>query len=88
MPGTVRALQAFDSLDAMERGASLRSYGEVLDAADLIYRLDWACVDARVMGMQAPGGLDAGVVAERHRALFWLAGVDSRCAWDDVDLST
>ena len=88
VPGTVRALQAFDSLDAMERGASLRSYGEVLDAADLIYRLDWACVDARVMGMQAPGGLDAGVVAERHRALFWLAGVDSRCAWDDVDLST
>lgn len=88
VPGTVRALQAFDSLDAMERGASLRSYGEVLDAADLIYRLDWACVDARVMGMQAPGGLDAGVVAERHRALFWLAGVDSHCAWDDVDLST
>lgn len=88
VPGTVRALRDFDSLDAMEQGASPRSYGELLDAADLIYRLDWACVDARVMGMPAPGGLNAGVVVERHRALFWLAGVDSRCAWDDVDLST
>lgn len=88
VPGTVRALHDFDSLDAMEQGASPRSYGELLDAADLIYRLDWACVDARVMGMPAPGGLNAGVVVERHRALFWLAGVDSRCAWDDVDLST
>lgn len=88
VPGTVRALRDFDSLDAMEQGASPRSYGELLDAADLIYRLDWACVDARVMGMPAPGGLNAGVVVERHRALFWLAGVDSRYAWDDVDLST
>lgn len=88
VPGTVRILQPFDTLEALEQGVSMRSYGELLDVADLIYRLDWACVDARVMGMPAPAGVDAGVVMERHRALFWLAGVDSRCPWDDVDLST
>lgn len=88
VPETVRLLHPFETLDALEQGVSPRPYSELLDAADLIYRLDWACVDARVMGMPAPAGLDAGVVMERHRALFWLAGVDARCSWDDVDLST
>lgn len=88
VPGTVRMLHPFESLDALEQGVSPRPYCELLDAADLIYRLDWACVDARVMGMPAPAGIDSGVVMERHRALFWLAGVDARCPWDDVDLST
>jgi len=88
VPETVRVLHPFDSLDALEQAVSPRPYGELLDAADLIYRLDWACVDARMMGMPAPAGIDAGVVVERHHALFWLAGVDSRCPWDDVDLST
>ena len=68
--------------------ARLRSRKELLDQADLIYRLHWACVDARVMGMPAPGGLEEGVVMERHRALFWLAGCDDMCLWDEVDLST
>lgn len=86
--GTVRAMHPFDSLEEFEQGVSVRPYRELLDAADLIYRIDWACVDARVMGMKAPAELDAGVVMERHRSLFWLAGIDDRCAWDDVDLST
>lgn len=88
VPETSRILRPFESLDALEEAAVPRPYSELLDAADLIYRLDWACVDARVMGMPAPAGLDSGVVMERHHALFWLAGVDSRCPWDDVDLST
>ena len=40
------------------------------------------------MGMPAPQELEEGVVMERHRALFWLAGCDEMCPWDDVDLST
>lgn len=85
---TVRILHPFDSLEEFEQDVSVRPYRELLDAADLIYRIDWACVDARVMGMKAPAELDAGVVVERHRSLFWLAGIDERCAWDDIDLST
>lgn len=88
VPETARIMRSFESLDALEQGASPRPYSELLDAADLIYRLDWACVDARVMGMPAPSGVDSGVVMERHHALFWLAGIDERCPWDDVDLST
>ena len=85
---TVQAIQKFADLDVLVRAASPRPYPEILDAADLIYRLDWACVDARVMGMPAPAGVEPGVVSERHHALFWLAGCDGRCGWDEVNLST
>ena len=40
--------------------AKPRSFSQVLDEADLIYRYDWAVVDARVNGKSAPAGLDPG----------------------------
>ena len=52
--------------------ATLRSKREILDQADLILRLDWACVDARTKNQAAPGNLDSGVVFERHHSLNWL----------------
>ncbi len=88
VPQAVRVMREHDSLEKLEQACTLRSKEELLDAADLIYRLDWACTDARAMGMPAPAGLDPGVVTERHRALFWLAGCGGQCGWDEVDLST
>ena len=88
VPGCAGIMQKYPDLKALIRGGKLRSRRRLLDEADLIYRLHWACVDARVMGLPAPCGVDAGVVMERHRALFWLAGCDGMCPWDDVDLST
>ena len=88
VPGTVRLLKDCQTMEKLLAAARLRPRKELLEQADLIYRLHWACVDARVMGMPAPQGLEEGVVMERHRALFWLAGCDNMCPWDDVDLST
>lgn len=88
VPGTVRLLKGCQTMEELLAAARLRPRAELLEQADLIYRLHWACVDARVMGMPAPQGLEEGVVMERHRALFWLAGCDEMCPWDDVDLST
>lgn len=88
VPGTVRLLKGCQTMEELRAAARLRPRAELLEQADLIYRLHWACVDARVMGMPAPQGLEEGVVMERHRALFWLAGCDEMCPWDDVDLST
>ena len=34
--------------------AKLRSAKELLDEADLIYRYDWSCVDARINGAPPP----------------------------------
>src|SRR5262252_3094401 len=64
-------------------GAKLRSLEEVLDEADLVYRYDWAVVDARVNDKPSPAGLDPGVVQERHHALNWLIGYIDQ-DWDDV----
>ncbi len=69
------------------KNANLRPQGEILDAADLIYRYHWAVVDARVNNRQAPAGLDSGVVMERHHALNWLIGYMDQ-EWDDVSTDT
>lgn len=66
-----------------------RSIEEILDEADLIYRYDWACVDARINGREIPAGLDAGVVVERHWGLNWLIGKGSSNEnWDTVSADT
>ena len=88
VPGSVRMMHEHPDMDSLLAAAKLRPRKELLEQADLIYRLHWACVDARVMNMPAPQGVEAGVVMEHHRALFWLAGCDEMCGWDDVDLST
>jgi hypothetical protein len=67
--------------------AKLRSQAEILDAADLIYRCDWAVVDARVNGSEPPEGIDGGVVMERHYALNWLIGYMEQ-DWDHVSTDT
>jgi hypothetical protein len=66
--------------------ATLRSSSEILDAMDLIYRIDWAVVDARLLDHDVPGGFDPGVVYERHYALNWLTCYSED--WDDVTTDT
>ena len=41
-----------------------RSQSEILDAADITLRYDWACVEARVHGKEAPASLNGDVVME------------------------
>lgn len=78
--------QAGDYATFLE-GAVLRSKEEILDQADLIYRYDWACVDARIHDRTVAGGLDGGVVMERHRALNWLICY-MEDDWDHVQMDT
>jgi hypothetical protein len=67
--------------------ARLRTKTEILDQADLILRLDWACVNARVKNELAPGSLDGGVVYERHYSLNWLIYFQNQ-DWDVVTTDT
>ncbi len=82
----VQRVNQFETIDEMVAGTTPKTPAEILDAADLIYRLDWACVEARINGKEAPGNLDSGVVMERHKSLNWLIrrGED----WDEIDIST
>lgn len=65
-----------------------RPQSEILDAADLTLRYDWASVDARVHGKDAPAGLDGGVVVERHYAFNWMIGANGGADWDDIQPNT
>ncbi|MNP77167.1 hypothetical protein D3C76_1745290 [compost metagenome] len=58
-----------------------------MDEADKIYRLHWACVNARIKGEEAPAGLIESVVLERRRALFWMIGHRDE-AWNDISMNT
>ncbi|BDD01480.1 hypothetical protein PEPS_37600 (plasmid) [Persicobacter psychrovividus] len=73
--------------DEFRKKSKLRSKEEILDQADLILRLDWACVNARVKNEVAPGGLNSSVVYERHYALNWLIKYLNQ-DWDNVSTDT
>lgn len=70
----------------IKTAVSSRSHKEILDAADLYYRLDWACVDVR-LNMQEMQQVHPGVVYERHYALNWLISYQG-AEWDDVSCDT
>lgn len=64
----------------------LRDKNQILDMADLYYRADWACVDARI-GENEIKSLNPGLVYERHYAFNWLIRYRDQ-EWDDVSCDT
>lgn len=73
--------------DLLSKGYA-RPDAELLDAADLTLRYDWACVDARIHGKEAPAKLDGGIVMERHYALNWVIGANGGAPWDEIQPTT
>ena len=84
---SISKLVTKDNGAALKKAAKLRSLDEILEAADLLYREDWACEDARLNGTPAPSALDCDVVFEQHWALNWLISYLGQ-AWDDVSTDT
>lgn len=80
-------IAGFESREDIFRRGKLRSKSDILDEADLIYRYDWACIDAMLKQEPAPAGLDGEVVLERHRMLNWLVNYGN-AEWDDVRTDT
>ncbi|GGH58380.1 hypothetical protein HNQ91_000412 [Filimonas zeae] len=71
----------------LESKAQLRDAEEILEQLDQIYRMHWACVEAHLHHQQPEGGMEAGVVYERHYALNWLTGYEEQ-EWDEVQTDT
>lgn len=65
-----------------------RGKAEILDRADLLYRLHWAVRDAKLKGAPAIVGIDGGVVQEWHRAVNWMIRYDEEDDWDQVGTDT
>ncbi|GFI23716.1 hypothetical protein IMSAGC011_02506 [Lachnospiraceae bacterium] len=73
-----------DNMEQFMEKVKLRDISEILDEADLIFRYDWACTDARIHEEEPPAGLDPDVVYERHCGLNWLIDADKEDDWDNV----
>lgn len=75
------------SRDDFSQNCTLRSKNEILDELDKIYRMNWACVDARMHGQTVGGGINPSVIYERHYSLNWLVRYQDQ-EWDDVQTNT
>jgi hypothetical protein len=73
--------------EELVQSAGLRHTSVILDALDFHFRLHWAVRQAKLDSRRVPGGLDPGVVLERHYALNWLTRFEE-ADWDDVDTPT
>lgn len=70
-----------------EASVNLRSVSEIQTELDKTYRMNWACVDAKVKGEEVSGGINPSVVYERHYSLNWLTNHQNQ-SWDDILTST
>ena len=66
----------------------LRGKAEILDRADLLYRLHWAVRDAKLKGSAPPAGINPGVVLEWHHAVNWMIRDGEQDDWDAVSTDT
>lgn len=83
----INVVASTESFAAFMDRTALRSGEEILDEADKIYRLHWACVNSRIQSQEAPAGMNESIVVERRRGLFWLIG-DQNEAWDHIRMDT
>lgn len=62
------------------------AFAEILDQADLAYRMHWAVRQAWMTGDEPPDDVNPSIVYERHYALNWL--IEPDVAWDEVETDT
>lgn len=70
-----------------ENSCQLKSKKEILDELDKTYRMNWACVNARVTGKEVGGNISSSIIYERHYALNWLVKYMNQ-EWDNVTTET
>jgi hypothetical protein len=81
--GILKNCKTFDGFLA---GAKPRPMSEILDCADLYYRIHWATTEGRLKKTKLSAA-DDEIVMERHHALNWLIRYMQQ-EWDDVTTDT
>lgn len=76
-----------NDFESLMKQAVLRSREEIMDMQDLVYRYDWACVEARIKKEELPM-LNGEIIYEWHYALNWLTTADGIEDWDRVSTRT
>ena len=74
-----------ESFDELMSHVKMRTASEILDGADAAFRMDWACVEARIKNDKSISGqLSHDVVVEQHKGFNWLIGAYDAEDWDSV----
>lgn len=84
----IEAVSGHRDMQGFMATVQLRPMEEIADMADLTYRYDWACVDARIHNRPAPAGLNDDVVVERHKGFSWLLDFMGADDWDSPQINT
>ena len=79
-----RMIASCDNFEELMQKVNMRKPSKILDKADLLFRMDWACVDARLRGEMVSGNLNPDVVVEQHKGINWLIGAFDAENWDKV----
>ena len=85
--GEICNLMFHTNFDDLCAKANMRSKEEILDKLDLVYRINWACVEARIKHQEV-NAVDPTVTYFWHYALNWIAGVDGITDWDKIQPNT
>lgn len=80
----VKIIDGCADFAALLKRVQMRPEEEILDAADLIYRMDWACVAAMINHESISGNLSYDVVMEQHKGFNWMIGAYDAENWDNV----
>ena len=75
---------ALENAETILKDPELRPVAELMDQADLLYRCNWLCTEARNSGNADAKDLSGSVVYERLYALNWLINNQNETNWDDV----
>ncbi len=81
----IKLIGSCGSFDELMSHVKMRTASEILDNADAIFRMDWACVEARIRNDNSISGrLNHDVVVEQHKGFNWLRGAYDAEDWDSV----
>ncbi|WP_166244951.1 DUF4272 domain-containing protein [Paenibacillus turpanensis] len=83
----IKTVSECESFTEFYEQTTMRSAEEILEQADLVYRMHWACVNDRIHGRAAAAEMQESIVVERRRGLFWLIGHRDE-AWDAIGMDT
>lgn len=81
----IKLIGGCENFGELMKNVKMRSPSEILDCADLLFRMDWACVEARLKNDPAiMGDLSSDVVVEQHKGINWVIGAYGAENWDTV----
>ncbi len=75
-----------NTMPELMRKARPRTISEIMNQADLYYRLHWAAMELR-LHQKSSKNVDEEIVRERHHALNWLIRYQNQ-KWDDITTDT